>query len=321
MAKYNSLGELFTAIANAIRSKTGGADPVVAEDFPTAIKGIEAGGGSGSADFEITDASYLFYKGARMNDMDNLLPLLSSSCKSYRYMFSGNTSLVTVPEFNMAEEYYPVPGSSMTSPPSCYNMFENCSALTTIPQSVLKKLISGDQAFVNCTSLIEVPSFTCSLCGMQAMFYGCTSLVTVHNQPTSEVVQFTNAFNGCTKLETIAGLDLTSATLCPNIVNNCKALTNLTLYNIRVDIQIGSGTTWGHLLTVDSLVHTIQELCTVTSTQTLTMGSANLEKIAGLYCKIIDDANEKKTMELCESTDEGAMTLADYAAEKGWTFA
>ena len=56
----------------------------------------------------------------------------------------------------------------------------------------------------------------------------------------------------------------------------------------------------------------------MTSSQTLTIGSANLEKIAGLYCRITDDTNEKKTMELCESTDEGAMTLVDYALEKGW---
>ena len=48
------------------------------------------------------------------------------------------------------------------------------------------------------------------------------------------------------------------------------------------------------------------------------MGGTNLAKIADLYCKVTDDANEKKPMELCESTDEGAMTLTAYAALKNW---
>ena len=41
---YNSLSELFTATANAIRRKTGGTDPIVANDFPAAIEGISVGG-------------------------------------------------------------------------------------------------------------------------------------------------------------------------------------------------------------------------------------------------------------------------------------
>ena len=44
--KYNNLSELFTATANAIRSKTGSTDPIVADDFPEAIEAISSGGGS-----------------------------------------------------------------------------------------------------------------------------------------------------------------------------------------------------------------------------------------------------------------------------------
>lgn len=40
-----SLTELFTSIANAIRSKTGGTEAIKATDFPSAIEGISAGGG------------------------------------------------------------------------------------------------------------------------------------------------------------------------------------------------------------------------------------------------------------------------------------
>ena len=44
MAKFNNLTDLFTAIANAIRSKTGSTDSIVADDFPDAIAAISGGG-------------------------------------------------------------------------------------------------------------------------------------------------------------------------------------------------------------------------------------------------------------------------------------
>ena len=43
MATHTSLRSLFTAIANAIRAKTGGNADIVADDFPTAIAAISTG--------------------------------------------------------------------------------------------------------------------------------------------------------------------------------------------------------------------------------------------------------------------------------------
>ena len=43
MANYTTLSALFTAIANAIRAKTGGSANIVADDFPTAIAAISSG--------------------------------------------------------------------------------------------------------------------------------------------------------------------------------------------------------------------------------------------------------------------------------------
>lgn len=44
MAKYNTLTELFTAIANSLRGKTGGTGKIVADDFPSVIDGLSTGG-------------------------------------------------------------------------------------------------------------------------------------------------------------------------------------------------------------------------------------------------------------------------------------
>lgn len=43
MATHTSLASLFTAIADAIRAKTGGTAKIVADNFPTEIAAIEAG--------------------------------------------------------------------------------------------------------------------------------------------------------------------------------------------------------------------------------------------------------------------------------------
>ena len=42
--KYGSLKELFTAIANSIRAKTGNTDEIIADNFPEAIESIVSGG-------------------------------------------------------------------------------------------------------------------------------------------------------------------------------------------------------------------------------------------------------------------------------------
>ena len=134
----------------------------------------------------------------------------------------------------------------------------------------------------------------------------------------SETTNMSSMFSNCSSLTTIPQMDTSNVTNMSSMFSNCSSLTNLDLRNIKINLQIGSGTSWGHLLTVDSLVNTIKELVTRTSYYTLTMGPANLEKIANLYCKIIDDTDPKKTMELCQSSEEGAMTLIDYALRKHW---
>ena len=54
MAKYNTLKALFTAIANSLRSKTGGSGKIVADDFPSVIDGLSTGGITPSGTKNIT---------------------------------------------------------------------------------------------------------------------------------------------------------------------------------------------------------------------------------------------------------------------------
>lgn len=53
--KHDSLADLFDDIADAIRSKTGGSAPIVADDFPDAIDAISGGGGVGGGSVVVWD--------------------------------------------------------------------------------------------------------------------------------------------------------------------------------------------------------------------------------------------------------------------------
>ena len=268
----------------------------------------------GGEELKITDARYLFYCGARIDQMDFYISALSDECTSFEGMFAGGSDnpmlLVTVPFFNTSK------GTTFD------RMFYYCKKLKSVPEYDTSNCESLHMTFDECSALVTVPHFdTSKVRVFNSMFYYCKALESIPKFNTSNGTNFYGMFYYCEKLKSVPELDLNKGTTFTNMFRSCEALTDLYLYNIRKSIQIGSGTSYGHLLTVDSLVHTIKELCTVTSSQTLTIGSANLEKISGLYCKITDSTHEKKTMELCESTDEGAMTLQDYALAKGWSIA
>lgn len=128
MAKYSNLKDLFTAIADAIRSKTGGTGAIAADNFPSAIGGIS------TQDYSVEDA------------------ILTGSTKSYTnhrvekvksYLFQGNLNLKDV-HFSAVRKI----GTGA---------FLECLNLTEAQFPVA--LTVEDSAFSGCTSL-ETVTFT-----------------------------------------------------------------------------------------------------------------------------------------------------------------
>ena len=228
--------------------------------------------------------------------------------KDAAYLFCQNHRLDEIEQMNVSESK------------SFYYTFQGCAELTSIPQLDTSNGTNFVGMFKECLELTSIPQLdTSNGTSFSSMFYRCGKLISIPQLDRSNGKNFERMFYGCGKLISIPKINLYKATNVNQIFYNCRSLTNLYLYNINIPITIGSGTSYGHLLTVDSLVHTIKELCKVNSTTTLTIGPTNLKKITSLYCKVIDASTEKIDMELCDSTEDGAITLKEYAKMKNWT--
>ena len=273
------------------------------------------------------------------------VPLFDTrSVTNMRIMFSDCSNLTTVPLFDTrsvtdmggmlgwCSSLTTVPSFDTRSVTDMSNMFNGCSNLTTVPSFDTRSVGSMANMFGNCSKLTTVPSFdTRSVTNMSKMFYRCSKLTTVPLFDTSSVTNMSTMFNGCSSLTTVPSFDARSVTKMSNIFIGCSNLTECWLRNIKTDLKVGSDTTYGHLLTLESLEHLIQELRNTGSSRTLTVGSANLTKLANVYVKTIDITDEMRAEDdlideklpfvVCESTDEGAMLIMNYALEKKWTIA
>ncbi len=214
------------------------------------------------------------------------------------------------------------------------HIFSELKELTTIPDGLIKYEYTSNvtnmaSMFYNCNALTEVPLFdTSNVTNMYCMFQMCGALTEVPLFDTSNVTNMSFMFHACSSLTEVPSFDMRNVTNAANMFYNCRSLTSCWVKNIKYNLQVGSGTSYGHLLTVESLVHLIYQLRDMGAARTLTVGGANLAKLANVYVRTIDITDEmraeddlideKLPFEVCESTDEGACLIRDYAGLKNW---
>lgn len=219
----------------------------------------------------------------------------------------------------------------------CASWFENYKGEELdISKYDFSKVTNLASTFKDCTNVKELALIDMS--SNRSLYYtfrSCMMLKEIKVSNTGKVTNMGYVCYNCPELESIGTLDMNSVpnnSYSTQMFEYCKKLTNLSILNIRTNLKIGVGDGTGNLdfgclLTLDSLINACKELINVNSARTLTMGTANLSKIANTYVKFVDSSqteiavDAKGDVVVCESTDSGAMLLSDYALLKNWTLA
>ena len=164
---------------------------------------------------------------------------------------------------------------------------------------LVKANVSGAKlegyCFRDCSSLIEVNVTDCTFVkNMSRMFESCTALLNkgligLETTKLSNVNNMSLAFRKCDLLETLnlSNWDVSGVTNLTDFVYNCTNLKNFKApKNISVSTSNFSGSP---NLTVESLIDIINNLATVSTTQTLTLGATNLAKLTTEQIRIATD--------------------------------
>ena len=188
----------------------------------------------------------------------------TSSVTDMSDMFYACKNLTTIPLIDTSNV------TDMTS------MFYVCENLTTIPELNTGNVTKMDSVFYYCSKLTAIPALnTSNATTMISIFRECSELITIPELNTSNVRNMRNMFAGCTRITTIPKLDASNATDMGSIFYRCRNLTEIHMTGMKVSFDISSSTKFTH----EALVEILNNLATVTSTQTLTMGRTNLAKL------------------------------------------
>ena len=211
--KHENLKSLFTAIADAIRTKTGSTDTIAADDFPEAIQGIEGG----SADFDaFNDGAIIwFHNGTEITkDMvpdtgfDAVYCPNAASIGEYAFHECDSLTTVSLPNATSIGE----------------GAFNSCEALTTV--SLPNTTSIGDYAFNSCHALTSVSLPNATSIGNNA-FYGCDDLTSVSLPNATSIGE--SAFQYCVTLTSVSLPNATS--IGHGAFDSCEALTTVSLPN------------------------------------------------------------------------------------------
>ena len=156
------------------------------------------------------------------------------------------------------------------------HMFYNCKSLTSVALFDTSNVSSFSYVFAGCSKLTSVPLFnTSKTTNMEYMFFRCSSLVDIPLLDTSKTTNMYYMFYNCSALTTVPALDVSNVTDMNNMFSGCSSLKSILMTGMKVSFDISSSTQFEE----SDLVTILNNLATVTSTQTLTMGATNLAKL------------------------------------------
>lgn len=169
---------------------------------------------------------------------------------------------------------------------SLRNMFYGCSSLTSLDASDwnTSNVTTAETMFYGCTNLTSLDLSNWDVSGLTSMyrtFRLCTALTALDLSSwknANNITTMNQTFYYCSKLTSLdlSSWDVSKVTIMSSAFTSCSALTDFKApKNISVAVSFSPCTN----LTHDSLMSIINNLATVTSSKTLTLGSTNLEKL------------------------------------------
>ena len=167
---------------------------------------------------------------------------------------------------------------------SCSSMFSNNGNISSLDVSNFdtSQVTDMNNMFFYCTALtsLDVSNFvTSQVTNMSSMFNYCTALTSldVSNFDTSKVTNMRNMFYHCSSLTSldVSNFDTSKVTVAIAMFYGCSALTNFTSCVFHTSVSFYDSNNLTHA----SLMSIINNLATVTTSQTLTIGTTNKAKL------------------------------------------
>ena len=234
MAKYNNVKELFTAICDSVRSKTGTTEGIKHDEIPEKILSIQ-----GEVVPPEVDVSYMYFlerSDLSISAHDKIKALeqdiINHPNKVFdlRHMFDMSNNQYSYLNFKNIKNVI-----------NASYLFANQKSITNLDLSTFdtSNTIDMNNMFNGCSKLITINTEnwdTSNVVDMNYMFNGCNALknLDVSNFNTSNVINMKYMFGGCNALTSLNLIkwDTSKVTDLSYMFSNCKALTNLSLSNI-----------------------------------------------------------------------------------------
>lgn len=234
----------------------------------------------------------IFYNSSNVTSGNSIFNNCSSLTTIPNNLFVNNTQLTSLSSaFYGCSNITKIPSTLLNSNSNLTaidNLFCGCSNLTQIPYGLFLgninlQNISG--TFSSCTNLTTMPSYLFSPCinvnNISTLLNGCTNLVSIENNcfynSLFQTTNFDNVFKGDSKLNNLELIDMSNATSVTEMFNGCSSLTTLGGFKgLSISLDLSSCS----LLTTTSLLNVLSNLATVTTSQTLTLGTSNLSKLS-----------------------------------------
>ena len=235
-------------------------------------KGLTSLNVSGFNTSKVTNMSSMFYNCEGLTSLDvSVFDTTNVTNMSNMFRCKGLTSL-DVSNFDTSKV------TNMNS------MFSLCSSLTSLDVSGFNTAEVTDMSgmFQVCSGLtsLDLSGFnTAKVTTMQSMFSNSSGLISLNlsSFDTTKVTDIHYMFYGCSSLTSLnlSSFDTTKVTSMFDMFYNCSSLIELdSMQNISTELKLSPT-----ILDVTSLLDVINNLATVTTTKTLTLGSTLLAKL------------------------------------------